>query len=83
MTEETKLDNKQLLDIRRASTDAAMALLNKTQEDGQVRVVAEKIAIQAMGVAIGQGRFALPNRPQSHGVRVEARSKGAEAGRGA
>ena len=54
MTEKSELDTQALYAIRRASIEAAKALLDKTQEDGQVRVVAEKIAIQAMGVAIGQ-----------------------------
>jgi len=75
MTEETPLDMNALHDIRRTSITAAMALLNKTQEDGQVRVVAEKIAIQAMGAAIARGRFSLPVRPQTHAERAST-SKG-------
>jgi len=65
MTEEMPLDMNALHDIRRASITAAMALLNKTQEDGQVRVVAEKIAIQAMGAAIAQSYLAPADPPAS------------------
>jgi len=61
-----------------ASINAAMALLNKTQEDGQVRVVAEKIAIQAMGTAIAQGRSVPWDYPQRHVGRAEI-SSGATA----
>jgi len=80
MAEQTTTDTQLWGDIWRTSKEAAKALLNKKEEDGQVRVVAEKIAIQAMGAAIGQGRVALTGRPPSYGERVEA-SK--DAGRGA
>jgi len=81
MSEETKLDTQSLYAIRRASTEAAKALLNKTQEDGQVRVVAEKIAIQAMGAAIAQAYVARADRPQSHGMPVTAPHNGEVTGR--
>jgi len=81
MTEETNIDMKSLHDIRRASIEAAMALLNKTQEDGQVRVVAEKIAIQAMGAAIAQSHFARIDRPQSHSSPIRASHNGEVTGR--
>ena len=82
MTDEIKVNTKPLHDIKRASRYAAKTLLPENAKDGQVNIVAEKIAIQAMGAAIGQGRFTLPDRPMTHTERVAA-SQGGEPSIGA
>jgi hypothetical protein len=80
MTEKSELDTQSLYAIRRASIEAAKALLDKTQEDGQVRVVAEKIAIQAMGVAIAQSQLMPIDGPNSHRVAIRGPRNGELSG---
>lgn len=81
--QQPKIDATALYEINRASRYAAKVFLPDGAKPAQANVVAEKIAVQALGALIGRGEFKLPDRPRTHAEQVEASRQGEEAGRSA
>ncbi len=62
------MDQKQLLSLRRACKDAAIAILHPGASEGQISIVTEKIYVHAAAAAIGAN--AVQGQPRD---RVNAR----------